>query len=150
MLAFSGCTHGLSAEEADELTMIRENTTHWKVKEINSEVQRAKGYCPLTPKEVAMFLTALGYPSDTPIYIAAGEIYGGESHIADLRSRYPILMSKFWEVKHPTDKLKLLGLEQKETKINLFSRVLLLLLSPISPFHYRRVELELSWNGIFL
>ncbi|GAB4844997.1 O-fucosyltransferase 7 [Ancistrocladus abbreviatus] len=89
MLAFSGCTHGLSAEEADELTMIRENTTHWKVKEINSEVQRAKGYCPLTPKEVAMFLTALGYPSDTPIYIAAGEIYGGESHIADLRSRYP-------------------------------------------------------------
>ncbi|GAB4861288.1 O-fucosyltransferase 7 [Ancistrocladus abbreviatus] len=94
MLAFSGCTHGLSPEEADELTLIRENTTYWKVKEINSTEQRTKGYCPLTPKEVGIFLSALGYPSDTPIYIAAGEIYGGESRIADLRSRYPILMSK--------------------------------------------------------
>ncbi|GMH00179.1 hypothetical protein Nepgr_002018 [Nepenthes gracilis] len=94
MLAFSGCTHGLSPEEADELSMIRENTTHWKVKEINSTEQRTKGYCPLTPKEVGIFLSALGYPSDTPIYIAAGEIYGGESRMADLRSHYPILMSK--------------------------------------------------------
>lgn len=41
-----------------------------------------------------MFLTALGYPSNTPIYIAAGEIYGGDSRMADLQSRYPILKSK--------------------------------------------------------
>ncbi|RZC79214.1 hypothetical protein C5167_003903 [Papaver somniferum] len=26
MLAFGGCTHGLSSDEADELTLIRENT----------------------------------------------------------------------------------------------------------------------------
>ncbi|KAG7941337.1 hypothetical protein I3843_16G035600 [Carya illinoinensis] len=94
MLAFSGCTHDLSSAEADELEMIRENTAHWKIKDINSGEQRSKGYCPLTPKEVGIFLTALGYPSNTPIYIAAGEIYGGDSHMADLRSRYPILMSK--------------------------------------------------------
>ncbi|XP_074288978.1 O-fucosyltransferase 7-like [Silene latifolia] len=56
--------------------------------------ERTKGYCPLTPKEVGMFLSSLGYPSNTPIYITVGEIYGGESRIADLQSRYPILMSK--------------------------------------------------------
>ncbi|XP_059631312.1 O-fucosyltransferase 7-like [Cornus florida] len=94
MLAFSGCTHDLSPDEADELRIIRENTTYWKVKDINSTEQRAKGYCPLTPKEVGVFLTALGFPSKTPIYIAAGEIYGGASHMADLQSRFPILMNK--------------------------------------------------------
>ncbi|KAE9457388.1 hypothetical protein C3L33_10702, partial [Rhododendron williamsianum] len=94
MLAFSGCTHDLSPEEADDLKLIRENTVYWKVKEIDSMEQRAKGYCPLTPKEVGIFLTALGFPSNTPIYIAAGEIYGGDSHMAELQSRYPLLMNK--------------------------------------------------------
>ncbi|CAM8946387.1 unnamed protein product [Rhodiola kirilowii] len=94
MLAFSGCTYGLSPEEADELKMIRENTSHWKVKEIDAEEQRRKGYCPMTPKEVGMFLTALGYPRNTPIYIAAGEIYGGEARMVELRVRFPMLMNK--------------------------------------------------------
>ncbi|XP_057490668.1 O-fucosyltransferase 7-like isoform X1 [Actinidia eriantha] len=94
MLAFSGCTHDLSPEEADELKTIRENTVYWKVKDIDSMEQRAKGYCPLTPKEVGIFLTALGFPSSTPIYIAAGEIYGGDSRMANLQLRYPLLMNK--------------------------------------------------------
>ncbi|XXG61165.1 hypothetical protein AAC387_Pa04g2885 [Persea americana] len=94
MLAFSGCTHGLSASEAEELRKIRENTAHWKVKDIDPLEQRAKGYCPLTPKEVGIFLIALGYPSTTPIFIAAGDIYGGDSRMVDLESRFPILMSK--------------------------------------------------------
>ncbi|RWR89948.1 GDP-fucose protein O-fucosyltransferase [Cinnamomum micranthum f. kanehirae] len=94
MLAFSGCTHGLSASEAEELTKIREKTAHWKVKDIDPLDQRAKGYCPLTPKEVGIFLIALGYPSTTPIFIAAGDIYGGDSRMVDLESRFPILMSK--------------------------------------------------------
>ncbi|PSS17383.1 GDP-fucose protein O-fucosyltransferase protein [Actinidia chinensis var. chinensis] len=108
MLAFSGCTHDLSPEEADELTTIRENTSYWKVKDINSTEQRAKGYCPLTPKEIGVFLTALGFPSNTPIYIAAGEIYGGDSHMADLQLRYPLLM----------DKEKLASAEELEPFIN--------------------------------
>ncbi|TQE12660.1 hypothetical protein C1H46_001680 [Malus baccata] len=94
MLAFSGCTQDLSPDEAEELRIIRENTPYWKEKEINSTEQRSKGYCPLTPKEVGIFLTSLGYPLNTPIYLAAGKIYGGESHMAALRSRYPILLSK--------------------------------------------------------
>ncbi|KAI3732839.1 hypothetical protein L1987_64048 [Smallanthus sonchifolius] len=94
MLAFSGCTHDLSIEEANELTAIRENTFYWKVKDIDSNGQRAKGYCPLTPKEVGILLGALGFPPTTPIYIAAGEIYGGDNRMADLTSCFPILMRK--------------------------------------------------------
>lgn len=67
------------------------------MKDIDSTERRAKGYCPLTPKEVGMFLTALGFPSHTPIYIAAGDIYGGETRMADLRSRYPFLINKVFE-----------------------------------------------------
>lgn len=94
MLAFSGCTYGLSPNEADELTSIRENISYWKVKEIDPLEQREKGYCPLTPTEVGILLSSLGYPSNTPIYIAAGEIYGGESHMTDLQSRFPLLTNK--------------------------------------------------------
>ncbi|KAG4201236.1 hypothetical protein ERO13_A05G265900v2 [Gossypium hirsutum] len=94
MLAYSGCTHGLSNAEAKELETIRDETANWKVKEIDATEQRYRGQCPLTPKEVGIFLNALGFPSETPIFIAAGEIYGGVTHMADLRSRYPLLMSK--------------------------------------------------------
>ncbi|RLM54659.1 hypothetical protein C2845_PM10G08220 [Panicum miliaceum] len=80
--------------EKDMLAFSGENTTYWKVKDIDPLEQRSHGYCPLTPKEVGMFLSALGYPSSTPVYIAAGEIYGGESHMVDLQSRFPILMNK--------------------------------------------------------
>ncbi|XP_060173259.1 O-fucosyltransferase 7-like isoform X1 [Lycium barbarum] len=94
MLAFSGCTHDLSPEEAEELRAIREGIPWWKVKDIDSVQQRSKGYCPLTPKEVGLFLSALGFTSNTLIYIAAGEIYGGDSHMSDLLSRYPLLLNK--------------------------------------------------------
>ncbi|KAI5078332.1 hypothetical protein GOP47_0006003 [Adiantum capillus-veneris] len=94
MLAFSGCSHGLSNAEIEELTRIRESTSHWKVKLINSTEQRMKGLCPLTPKEVGIFLQALGYPSTTRIYIAAGEIYGGNDRMVELLLRFPNLMSK--------------------------------------------------------
>lgn len=72
----------------------RENTTHWKVKNIDPYEQRIKGHCPLTPKEIGIFLSLMGYPPTTPIYIAAGEIYGGYNHMADLEARFPIIMNK--------------------------------------------------------
>nr|XP_019708508.1 O-fucosyltransferase 38 isoform X3 [Elaeis guineensis] len=94
MLSFTGCTYGLSDMEAEELRIMRENTNHWKLKKIDSTEQRIGGYCPLTPKEVGIFLQALGYPPSTWIYIAAGEIYGGDTYLADLRSRFPNLVFK--------------------------------------------------------
>ncbi|CAN0877422.1 O-fucosyltransferase 38 [Linum grandiflorum] len=94
MLSFTGCTYGLTKTESEELRIMRENTNHWKVKKINSTEQRIEGLCPLTPGEVGIFLEALGYPPSTVIYIAAGEIYGGESHLQELRSRFPNIVSK--------------------------------------------------------
>lgn len=94
MLSFTGCSYGLTETQAEELRIMRENTNHWKMKKINSTEQRIGGYCPLTPKEVGIFLQALGYPPSTWIYIAAGEIYGGDVHLLELRSRFPNLVFK--------------------------------------------------------
>lgn len=94
MLAFTGCTYGLSDLEANELRIMRERTSHWKLKDINSTEQRYEGNCPLTPNEVGIFLRAMGYPESTWIYLAAGEIYGGEKYISKLRSYFPNLVSK--------------------------------------------------------
>ncbi|KAG2615221.1 O-fucosyltransferase 38-like isoform X5 [Panicum virgatum] len=94
MLAFTGCTYGLSDLEANELTIMRERTSHWKLKDINSTEQRSEGNCPLTPNEVGIFLRAMGYPESTWIYLAAGEIYGGDKYISKLRSYFPNLVSK--------------------------------------------------------
>nr|XP_043606893.1 O-fucosyltransferase 38-like isoform X2 [Erigeron canadensis] len=94
MLAFSGCTYGLSEAESEELRLLRENTNHWKIKKINSTEQRVGGLCPLTPKEVGIFLQALGYPPSTAVYIAAGEIYGGKVHLSELTSRFPNVLFK--------------------------------------------------------
>ena len=80
--------------------MFRKNTAYWKVKDIDGKVQRLKGNCPLTPKEVGIFLKGLGYPESTVIYIAAGEIYGGDDRLLELKSRFPNLVFKVCATTH--------------------------------------------------
>ncbi|KAE8689192.1 putative disease resistance RPP13-like protein 1-like [Hibiscus syriacus] len=94
MLAFTGCTSGLTDVESEELRILRENTKDWKVKDINPTEQRKGGFCPLTPKEVGIFLRAVGYPPSTLIYVAYGEIYGGDARLSELKSYFPNLVSK--------------------------------------------------------
>lgn len=47
----------------------------------------------MTPEESALILQALGFDKGTPIYIAAGEIYGGERRLAQLRAAFPRTVS---------------------------------------------------------
>ncbi|KAJ6840411.1 uncharacterized protein M6B38_309475 [Iris pallida] len=92
MLAFSGCYYGGGVKEQRELGKIRKR---WKTLHINNpEKARRHGRCPLTPEEVGLMLRALGYGNDVHIYVASGEVYGGEGTLAPLKALFPNFHSK--------------------------------------------------------
>ncbi|KAJ1379975.1 putative O-fucosyltransferase, plant, partial [Sesbania bispinosa] len=53
--------------------------------------KRKEGRCPLEPGEVAVILRAMGYPKETQIYVASGQVYGGQNRMAPLRNMFPNL-----------------------------------------------------------
>jgi hypothetical protein len=73
--------------------VIRYATPWWGQKAINSINKRKDGRCPLTPEETALALRALDIDPSIQIYVAAGNIYGGERRMAALRAAFPNLVS---------------------------------------------------------
>uniref|UniRef100_A0A0A9CK05 O-fucosyltransferase family protein n=1 Tax=Arundo donax TaxID=35708 RepID=A0A0A9CK05_ARUDO len=92
MLAFSGCYFGGGEIERRELGAIRKrwNTLH----EANPDRERRRGKCPLTLEEVGLMLGALGFGSGVHIYVASGDVYGGEETLAPLKALFPNFHSK--------------------------------------------------------
>ncbi|KAK8481172.1 hypothetical protein V6N13_021543 [Hibiscus sabdariffa] len=92
MLAFSGCYFGGGDKERYELGEIRKR---WEtLPEIDAVAEWRRGKCPLTPHELGLMLRALGFENDTCIYVASGEIYGGEETLAPLRDLFPNFYTK--------------------------------------------------------
>lgn len=92
MLAFSGCYYGGGDKERYELGEIRKRWT--TLTEASPDGDRKKGKCPLTPHEVGLMLRALGFKNDTYIYVASGEIYGGEQTLEPFRQLFPNFYTK--------------------------------------------------------
>ncbi|XP_051137436.1 O-fucosyltransferase 16-like [Andrographis paniculata] len=92
MLAFSGCYYGGGDEEIKELSKLRKRwrTLHRK----NPDKERRNGKCPLSPEEVGLMLRALGLGNDVHIYVASGQIYGGEEALAPLKALFPNFHTK--------------------------------------------------------
>ncbi|CAN1333616.1 O-fucosyltransferase 29 [Linum perenne] len=92
MLAFSGCYFGGGDKERYELSEIRKR---WDtLPELSPEDERARGKCPLTPHEVGLMLRALGFANDTYLFVASGEIYGGEETLRPLKELFPNFYTK--------------------------------------------------------
>ncbi|XP_022736149.1 uncharacterized protein At1g04910-like isoform X2 [Durio zibethinus] len=92
MLAFSGCYFGGGEKERYELGEIRKR---WEtLPDLDADGERRRGKCPLTPHEVGLMLRALGFANDTYIYVASGDIYGGEETLRPLRDLFPNFYTK--------------------------------------------------------
>ncbi|KAJ0985527.1 hypothetical protein J5N97_003883 [Dioscorea zingiberensis] len=94
MIGLSFCDFVGTREEKEMMDAYRKklwprrynNGSHlWKL----ALEKRKSGKCPLEPGEIAMLLRALGYESNTQIYIASGPIYGGDNKLAPLRNMFP-------------------------------------------------------------
>ncbi|KAL6178363.1 hypothetical protein ACLB2K_049881 [Fragaria x ananassa] len=92
MLAFSGCYYGGGDKERYELAEIRKR---WAtLPDLSPIDERKRGKCPLTPHEVGLMLRALGFANDTYLYVASGEIYGGDETLRPLRELFPNFYTK--------------------------------------------------------
>lgn len=92
MLAFSGCYYGGGDKERRELGAIRKR---WKtLSEADPDRERRHGKCPLTPEEVGLMLRALGFGNDSYLYVASGEVYGGEETLRPLKVLFPNFYTK--------------------------------------------------------
>ncbi|XP_010556962.1 PREDICTED: LOW QUALITY PROTEIN: uncharacterized protein At1g04910-like [Tarenaya hassleriana] len=89
MLAFAGCFDIFNPEEQKILRKYRKE--NFKEKRLVYNERRAIGKCPLTPEEVGLILRAMGFDNSTRIFLAAGELFGGERFMKPFRTLFPRL-----------------------------------------------------------
>ncbi|KAK7840133.1 o-fucosyltransferase 1 [Quercus suber] len=89
MLAFAGCLDIFTPKEQGILKKYRKENFAPKV--LNYGERRAIGKCPLTPEEVGLILRAMGFDNSTRIYLAAGELFGGDRFMKPFRTLFPHL-----------------------------------------------------------
>lgn len=89
MLAFAGCFDIFTPEEQKVLKKYR--MENFAEKRLVYSERRAIGKCPLTPEEVGLLLRAIGFDNSTRIYLAAGDLFGGERFMKPFRSMFPRL-----------------------------------------------------------
>eukprot|EP00897_Mesotaenium_endlicherianum_P004298 jgi/Mesen1/3897/ME000208S02914 len=92
MLAFAGCVDLFGPEEQEQLRAYRK--ANFADKHLETQERRLIGKCPLTPEEVGVILRAMGYGSNTRLYIAAGDIFGGDRFMVPLRNLFPKLENR--------------------------------------------------------
>ncbi|XP_042436610.1 O-fucosyltransferase 1-like [Zingiber officinale] len=86
MLAFAGCFDIFTPEEQEILKKYRKN--NFAEKELVYRERLLIGKCPLTPEEVGIILRSMGFDNSTRIYIAAGDIFGGDRFMKPFRSMF--------------------------------------------------------------
>ncbi|CAI0436841.1 unnamed protein product [Linum tenue] len=89
MLSYAGCFNIFSPEEKAILEKYRDG--NFAKKDLNPEERRLMGKCPLTPEEVGLILRAMGFDNSTRIFLAAGELFGGEQYMKPFRALFPRL-----------------------------------------------------------
>lgn len=90
MVAYSQCEYqGLSPTSIQAIEAARSDRKPW-TGEV-ARIWRRRGKCPLTPNETALILQALSIPTNTNIYLAAGD---GLMEIEGLTSVYTNVVTK--------------------------------------------------------
>jgi hypothetical protein len=96
MAAHSACDFG--GGKAEELALAKYRQVMWQGRVLNSkftdEELRNQGRCPLTPEEIGLLLAALGFDSNTRLYLASHKVYGGEARLSTLRKLFPLMEDK--------------------------------------------------------
>ncbi|KAL5756396.1 hypothetical protein ACOSQ2_021142 [Xanthoceras sorbifolium] len=90
MVAYSQCEYqGLSPASMQAIEAARVDRKPWTGE--TASIWRKRGKCPLTPNETALVLQALSIPTNTNIYLAAGD---GLMEIEGLTSIYTNVVTK--------------------------------------------------------
>lgn len=90
MVAYSQCEYsGLSPASMEAIEAARVDRKPWTGED--ARIWRNRGKCPLTPNETAFILQALSIPTNTNIYLAAGD---GLMEIEGLTSIYTNVFTK--------------------------------------------------------